>query len=86
MEKDSTILQIKQGVSFESVEVVIRTRIQGWMQETLEEEMTEFLGRSKSERKRDVDANPGYRNGHGKPRKLTMSSGTVELRLLEADG
>jgi len=71
---------MKQPIDFESVETVIRSRIQGWMQDILEEEVTEFLGRAKSERKRDVDPTPGYRNGHGKPRKLTLSSGTIELQ------
>ena len=34
----------------------------------------------KSERRAAVDAPPGYRNGHGKPRRLAMSSGTIEVR------
>ena len=80
MEKDNTIVRIKQPVGFESIETLLRSQIQGWMQEILEEEVTEFLGRAKSERKRAVDPVAGYRNGHGKPRKLTLSSGTVELR------
>ena len=80
MDKDTTIRSIKQPVTFENIETVIRCRIQGWMQEILEEEVTEFLGRAKSERRADVDAPAGYRNGHGKPRKLTLSSGTMELR------
>ena len=35
--------------------------------------MTEFLGRAKHQR-RGVDMQ-GYRNGYGKPRRLTMRSG-----------
>jgi transposase-like protein len=27
-----------------------------------------------------VDATPGYRNGHGKPRRVTLTCGTVEVR------
>ena len=50
------------------------------IQQVLEEEVTEFLGRGKSERLKDVDAPFGYRNGYGKPRKLTTSSGTITLR------
>ncbi len=34
----------------------------------------------KSERRAAVDAPPGYRNGYGKPRRLAMSSGTIEVR------
>ena len=80
MEKDSRIVEIRQPVSFENLEGMVRSEVQGWLQSILEEEVTEFLGRAKSERKKDVDASPGYRNGHGKPRKLTLSIGTVELR------
>ena len=40
------------------------------------EEVSEFLGRGRSR----VDQQPGYRNGYGKPRRLTLGSGTVELR------
>ena len=50
------------------------------VQRILEEEVTELLGREKSERKTVVDPAPGYRNGYGKARRLAMSSGTIMLR------
>ena len=65
---------------YEQLEDWVRERIQGWVQELLEEEVTELLGRRKSERRRAVDAVSGYRNGYGKPRHLTMSSGTIQVR------
>lgn len=65
---------------WESLEGLVRERAQEMIQQILEEEVTEFLGREKSERRASVDATPGYRNGHGKPRKLTMSSGTITVR------
>jgi transposase-like protein len=46
-----------------ALEEYARAKIQGWVQELLEEEMTEFLGREKSERRAAVDAGEGYRNG-----------------------
>jgi hypothetical protein len=46
----------------------------------LEEEVTELLGRGKSERRAVVDAPLGYRNGHGKPRRLSMMAGTIEVK------
>ena len=49
------------------------------IQQVLEEEVTEFLGRAKSTRRSETDSDSGYRNGHGRPRKLTLSSGTMEL-------
>ena len=42
--------------------------------------MTEFLGRTKSARRSESDNETGYRNGYGRPRRLTLSSGTVQLR------
>ena len=43
-------------------------------------EVTELLWREKSERRKPVDTTAGNRNGYGKPRKLTMSLGTVTVR------
>lgn len=58
----------------------VRNKVQGFIQDILEEEVTEFLGRGKSERRDLVDARPGYRNGYGRERKLTLSCGTIGLR------
>jgi len=68
--KDNTIVRIEQQLSFETLESMIRGEIEGWMQPILDEEVTEFLGRMKSERRKAVD-DVGYRNGYGEPRKLT---------------
>jgi putative transposase len=38
------------------------------------------LGRAKSERLVAVDAPEGYRNGYGKPRKLSLTCGTITLQ------
>lgn len=63
-----------------TLEEFARFKIQGWLQELLEEEVTELVGRRKSERRAAVDARDGYRNGHGKPRRLAMTAGTVTVR------
>ena len=42
--------------------------------------MTEFLGGAKSAHRSETDSDSGYRNGHGRHRKLTLSGGTIELR------
>ena len=42
--------------------------------------MDELLGRRKSARRKAVDSVRGYRSGHGKPRRLTLSCGTVTVR------
>ena len=63
-----------------TLEEFARSRIQSWLQDVLEEEVTELLGRGKSERRAVVDAPAGYRNGHGKTRRLSMMAGTIEVK------
>ena len=66
--------------TWEELEGWVREGAQEFIQGILEEEVTELLGREKSERRRAVDAVAGYRNGYGKPRRLAMSSGTITVR------
>lgn len=68
------------SVGWEDLEAFVRQRIQGFVQELLEEEVSALLGRGRYERRTAVDAVPGYRNGHGPPRRLALMSGTVTLR------
>ena len=63
-----------------SLEGWVRQRVQGYVQDLLQEEVTELLGRGKSQRRPAVDALPGSRNGLGKPRKLTLACGTITVR------
>jgi transposase-like protein len=65
---------------WEHLEGWARLQIQQLLQQLLEEEVTELLGRTRSARKPAVDALPGYRNGHGKPRRVSLTCGTVEVR------
>ena len=58
----------------------LRGQVQGLIQHVLEEEVTEFLGRAKSARRSGEDSDSGYRNGHSRSRKLTLSSGTIRVR------
>ncbi len=41
----------------------------------LKEKITELLRRRKSERRAQVDGAVGYRNGYGKPRRVSMIAG-----------
>ena len=79
MEQQTTAAQGASRPDFTDLEAWVRGRIQEWIQELLEEEVSEVLGRRKSERRSAVDGQ-GYRNGHGKPRHLTLSGGTITLR------
>ena len=80
MSKQNIEESVGSRVCFEQLEDWVREKIHGWVQEQLEEEVTELLGRGKSDRRRAVDTPSGYRNGYGKPRHLTMSSGTIQVR------
>lgn len=80
MRKQSTDAQSASRVTWEHLEEWVRQNVQGFLQAILEEEVTEFLGRRRSQRRQAVDAVPGYRNGYGKGRKLTVRCGTVTVR------
>ncbi len=67
-------------VTWETLEEFGKVKIQEWLQRLLEEEVTELLGRVRHERRGAVDASVGYRNGYGKPRRLSMKSGTIVVR------
>ena len=54
--------------------------MQGLIQELLEQEVTEFLGRARSVRRSEPDNDAGYRNGYAPPRRLTLSSETIRIR------
>ncbi len=80
MTKRNIDTQTESRVTWESLEGFARATIQGWLQDILDAEITELLGRAKSERRRDVDPQTGYRNGYGKPRRLAMGAGTIVVR------
>ena len=67
-------------VVYEHLESHVRGQIQDWIQDLLEEEVDDLLGRQKHERRAAVDAPSGYRNRHGKPRRLNPSSGKITVR------
>ncbi len=71
---------LKSMPTWETVDDWIREEIQGRFQSILEEEATAFLGRSWYERRAEVDSSRGYRNGYGKPRRLSTSCGTIKIR------
>lgn len=65
---------------YQRLEEFAREKIREHLQDLLEQEVTEWLGRDRSERKLKPVEQPGYRNGYGKRRRFTMSVGTVEIR------
>jgi transposase-like protein len=80
MPEHTTTPVASSSPTWESLEAWVREKTQEFIQNVLVEEVTEFLGRRKSQRRQIVDAAPGYRNGYGKPRRLTLGCGTIEVR------
>lgn len=80
MSKESTEEREESRACWENLGEWARLKIQSALQDLLEAEVSELLGRVRSERKSAVDPPMGYRNGHGKPRKLTMGAGTITVR------
>jgi putative transposase len=80
MEHQTTVERSSSIPSWETLEDFAREGVQRLLQEVLEEEVEQLLGRARSQRRALVDAEPGYRNGYGKPRKLTLSNGTITVR------
>jgi putative transposase len=78
MKKPNTQFELRSSPIWESLQDWIREQVQGLIQQALEDEVTEILGRLKSER--IPDANGPYRNGFGRPRRLTTTVGTIELQ------
>jgi putative transposase len=65
---------------WEGLEAFARHGVQELLQRVLEEEVATLLGRRRYARREGVDATPGYRNGLGRPRRLSLSVGTITLR------
>ena len=80
MSKESIGSRSESRPEWEHLEDWVRGQVQRLIQDLLEQEVTEFLGRARSVRRSDSDSDTGYRNGYAPPRKLTLSSGTIHLR------
>ena len=65
---------------WERLEVFVREHIQRFIQTLLEEEVTALLGRPKAARRGAVDTPAGMRHGYGKPRRLSLTAGTITVR------
>ena len=80
MKKQTTPPAWESRPTWETLEEWVRGQVQDFIQRLLEDEVTDFVGRRKSQRRAAVDAPPGYRNGYGKPRCLTLRCGTIRVR------
>jgi len=80
MGKSITETAKPSSTTYEALEEMVRSKVQEYVQEILEEEIEIFLGRKKSERIKAVDVPPGYRNGYGKTKQFTVMNGTINIR------
>lgn len=80
MTKKSTEAAAASSPTWETLETFARHGMQQFLQRVLEAEVDELLARGRYERRAAVDAPVGYRNGFGKPRRLSLSNGTITLR------
>lgn len=80
MEQRTTNHEARSSRTWDHLEDFVREQVQRFIQGLLEEEVTALLERPKSARRTTVAAPRGYRNGYGKPRRLSLSSGTVTVR------
>src|SRR5438128_11650232 len=68
-----------KGIFYEGLEAFAREKIRQHLQDLLEQEATEWVGREKSERRGNAKEQPGYRNGYAKRRRFTSSLGPIEI-------
>jgi transposase-like protein len=66
--------------TWETLEAFARHSMQQLLQRMLEEEVDGLLARGRYQRRAAIDGPVGYRNGDGKPRRLSLSNGTITLR------
>jgi transposase-like protein len=80
MEQKSIQREAGSSCTWEGLEEFVREQVQRFIQGLLEEEVTALLERPKSARRTAVEMPVGYRNGYGKPRRLSLTSGTITVR------
>jgi transposase-like protein len=80
MKEQSTERVLESRPVWEGLEAFARHGVQDLLQRMLEEEVAAMLGRRRYARREGIDAAAGYRNGYGKPRRLSLSVGRITLR------
>ncbi len=81
MGKLSTVEKGSSSTVWEHLEELVHMKVREFIQALLEDEITEQLGRGKSERRTVLDSPPVYRNGRGKGRNLTSGCGGDHHRV-----
>jgi putative transposase len=79
MGKQTTQTGDSSSIIWDNLDEMVRMKVREFIQTLLEAEVTELLGRRKSERCTAVDNPLVYRNGYGKARRLTLGCGTIKV-------
>lgn len=80
MEQKNTQPEVRSRCPWDQLEGFVREHVQRFIQGMLEEEVTALLERPRAARRTPGHAPAGYRNGYGKPRRLSLTSGTITVR------
>jgi transposase-like protein len=80
MERKNNTTEPASRPEWDTLEEWVRGNVREFIQQALEDEVIQLLGREKSKRRAKVDPTAGYRNGYGKPRRLTLSCGTITVK------
>ena len=80
MEEATTIQPDRSSPEFDYLEEWVRSKVQEFVQGILEEEVEGLLGRARSQRRTGVDGSKGWRNGYGKPRRMSLKTGTITVK------
>jgi len=79
MEKHTTPPLVESSPTWEHLETWVRSKMRERLQGLLEAEVDELLSRRESERRKTLAGTPSCRSGQGKPRRVTLSGGTVTV-------
>jgi transposase-like protein len=80
MGKQRTEVGAASSPTWETLEAFARHSMRQLLQRMLEAEVEGVLGRARYARRMPIDAVAGYRNGFGKPRRLSLSNGPITRR------
>ena len=62
------------------IEALVRRGAKVMLQAALEDEVSEYLERTRHQRNEHESEFRGYRNGHAPERKITIGSGTIKIK------
>jgi putative transposase len=80
MEQKTTTQSSLSSQMWERLDECVREQVQRFIQALLDDEVSALLGRPKLGRLAPGDGPSGLRHGYGKPRRLSVTAGTIIVR------